>query len=132
MLQQDYILRLIREFMAALAKALEKKEFSARREELRQLYNQYVGPYSFYFTAPIDDVFDAIGQEEEQKRLPKLEMLAELYYAEADLVSLPDRERLLQNAFTIFNYVDRYGGTYSMDRLQKIQNIMKKLESEGS
>ena len=106
MLQQDYILRLIREFMAALAKALEKKEFTARREELRQLYNQYVGPYSFYFTAPIDDVFDAIGQEEEQKRLPKLEMLAELYYAEADLVSLPDRERLLQNAFTIFNYVD--------------------------
>ena len=70
MLQQDYILRLIREFMAALAKALEKKEFTARREELRQLYNQYVGPYSFYFTAPIDDVFDAIGQEEEQKRLP--------------------------------------------------------------
>ena len=59
-------------------------------------------------------------------------MLAELYYAEADLVSLPDRERLLQNAFTIFNYVDRYGGTYSMDRLQKIQNIRKKLESEGS
>jgi len=132
MLQQDYILRLIREFMAALAKALEKKEFTARREELRQLYNQYVGPYSFYFTVPIDDVFDAIGQEEEQKRLPKLEMLAELYYAEADLVSLPDRERLLQNAFTIFNYVDRYGGTYSMDRLQKIQNIRKKLESEGS
>ena len=124
MLQQDYILRLIREFMAALAKALEKKEFTARRDELRQLYNQYVGPYSFYFTA--------IGQEEEQKRLPKLEMLAELYYAEADLVSLPDRERLLQNAFTIFNYVDRYGGTYSMDRLQKIQNIRKKLESEGS
>ena len=38
MLQRDYIQRLIREFMDALRRALEKKELSQRREVIRQLY----------------------------------------------------------------------------------------------
>ena len=44
MLQRDYIQRLIREFMAALERMLEKKEVEVRREKIRELYNQYVGP----------------------------------------------------------------------------------------
>ena len=41
MLQRDYIQRLIREFMAALERMLEKKEVEERREKIRELYNQY-------------------------------------------------------------------------------------------
>ena len=48
MLQRDYIQRLIREFMDALRRALEKKELSQRREVIRQLYEQYLGPYNLY------------------------------------------------------------------------------------
>ena len=40
MLQRDYIQRLIREFMAALERMLEKKEVKVRREKIRGLYNQ--------------------------------------------------------------------------------------------
>ena len=40
MLQRDYILRLIREFMAAIERMLRKKEIADRREEIKQLYEQ--------------------------------------------------------------------------------------------
>ena len=44
MLQRDYFLRIIQEFMAALAKFLEKKEAEEQRDDdLRELYRQYVG-----------------------------------------------------------------------------------------
>ena len=61
MLQRDYIQRLIREFMAALERMLEKKEVEVRREKIKELYDQYVGPYAFYSVATIDDVMDGVG-----------------------------------------------------------------------
>lgn len=72
MLQRDYIQRLIREFMAALERMLEKKEVEVRREKIRELYNQYVGPYAFYSIATIEDVMKAMaGIDDEEKRLSK-------------------------------------------------------------
>ena len=95
MLQRDYIQRLIREFMAALERMLEKKEVEVRREKIRELYNQYVGPYAFYSIATIEDVMKAMaGIEDEEKRLSKMDMLAELYYHEADTVGQPARDEL--------------------------------------
>ena len=40
MLQRDYIMRLIQEFLAALQRMLEKKEIESRRETLEKLYDQ--------------------------------------------------------------------------------------------
>ena len=61
MLQRDYILRLIREFMSALERMLEKKEVTTRREKIKELYDQYVGPYAFYSIATIDNVMKAMA-----------------------------------------------------------------------
>ena len=127
MLERDYILRLIREFMAALQRLLEKKEATTRREELKKMYDQYVGSYAFYYTASIDKVLEKLGEEEEEKRYYKMEMLAELYYAEADMVSKPERDELLQKAFTLYDYLDHYSKTYSFDRIKKMDIIQKKL-----
>lgn len=44
MIQQDYFLRIIEEFMAALSKFLEKKE-DERDGAMKDLYRQYVGDY---------------------------------------------------------------------------------------
>ncbi len=46
MLQRDYIQRLIREFMAALERMLEKKEVEVRREKIKELYNICIKKYS--------------------------------------------------------------------------------------
>ena len=40
MLQRDYIQRLIREFMAALERMLEKKEVEVRREKIKEQIGQ--------------------------------------------------------------------------------------------
>lgn len=131
MLQRDYIQRLIREFMAALERMLEKKEVETRREKIKELYDQYVGPYAFYHIATIDDVMKAMaGIDDEEKRLTKMDMLAELYYHEADTVGQPLRDELLDKAFMLFDYVESHGDTYSIDRRNKMAEIRQKIGYE--
>lgn len=124
MLQRDYIMRLIREFFAALQRLLEKKEVSDRREELVKLYEQYVGPHAFYFTATTEELMQAVGDMPEQERVYKAEMLAELYNAEADMVSATDTDRLLRNAYVLFRYVEQESKTYN----PRIREMIRKLE----
>lgn len=128
MLQRDYIQRLIREFMSALERMLEKKEVTTRREKIRELYDQYVGPYAFYSIATINDVMRAMaGIEDVEKRLSKMNMLAELYYYEADTVGQPTRDELLNKAFMLFDYVESHGDTFSIDRRNKMKLIKDKI-----
>ena len=128
MLQRDYIQRLIREFMAALERMLEKKEVEVRREKIKELYNQYVGPYAFYSIATIEDVMKAMaGIDDEEKRLSKMDMLAELYYHEADMVGQPTRDELLNKAFMLFDYVETHGDTFSIERRNKMAQIKQKI-----
>ncbi len=129
MLQRDYILRLIREFMAALERMLEKKEVADRREEIKQLYEQYVGPYALYHNATTDEVLLALAGMDEEQRLPRMEMLAELFYAEADTVSNPERDFLLEKAFALFGIIEREGKTYSLKRRWKMQDIQERISN---
>ncbi len=129
MLQRDYILRLIREFMAAIERMLEKKEVADRREEIKQLYEQYVGPYALYHNATIDEVLLALAGMDEEQRLPRMEMLAELFYAEADTVSNPERDFLLEKAFALFSIIEREGKTYSLKRRWKMQDIQERISN---
>ena len=127
MLERDYIQRLIREFMAALERMLEKKEVEVRREKIKELYEQYIGPYAFYHIATIDDVMKAMaGIDDEERKLTKIDMLAELYYYEADTVGQPTRDELLNKAFLLFDYVETHGDTFSIDRRNKMAMIRDK------
>lgn len=131
MLERDYIMRLIREFLAALARLLEKKEMTDRHEELKKLYDQYVGSYTFYHLAPVEKVIEALGQEDEEKRFYKMEMLAELYLAEADMVSKPEGGQLLEKSFALFDFLDHYSKTYSIDRIKKMDGIRQRLSNNN-
>ena len=128
MLQRDYIKRLIREFAEALRRMLDQKEVAKRRETIRLLYEQYLGPYILYHFATIDELMSAIQSFPEDERMERLAMLAELYYAEADTeASVHDREVLLQKAFNLFEYLERESGVYSMERRGKMAELMKQL-----
>ena len=128
MLQRDYIKRLIREFAEALRRMLDQKEVTKRRQSIRQLYEQYLGPYNLYHFATIDELMLAIQSYPEDERLERLAMLAELYYAEADTeASAPDREVLLQKAFNLFEYLEKESGVYSIERRGKMAELMKQL-----
>ena len=126
MLERDYIMRLIREFMAALARMLEKKEIEGRREALRKLYEQYVGPYDFYHIMSVDDIMQSFTKYPESERLHRMEMLAELYYAEADMLSEPMRGNIISIALSLFGFVDRNSKTFSFDRRKKMDELRGK------
>lgn len=128
MLQRDYLVRLVHEFAQALQLLRNRKDREKQLEEMREMYRQYLGgPYEFWHTAELDDVMDAIGQFPEEERLDRLEMLAELYYAESALHSLPIRDLLLDKAFHIFDYCDLHSDTFSIERQQKIAEIRRQL-----
>ena len=85
-------MRLIEEFLAALQRMLEKKEFTSRRETLEKLYDQFVGPHDFYHMATLEDVFKALAGEDNEHRAMKIQMLAELYYYDAQMETEPLRQ----------------------------------------
>ena len=51
---------MIREFFAALARALEKNEVEAQSEAVHELYRQYLGSYEFFQNATIEEAMDYI------------------------------------------------------------------------
>ena len=133
MLQQDYFIRLIREFFAALARALEKNEVEAQSEAVHELYRQYLGSYEFFQNATNEEAMDYIQLHyPEEQRIQRLEMLAELYYAEADLRAYPIGETLLTRALPLFEYVDRHSGIFSIMRTQKIDAIRRRINANRS
>lgn len=122
-------MRLIREFAEALELVL-KEDARKRRAEVERMYNQYVGPYSFYHVATIDDVMKSMAGFPENERLHRMEMLAELYYVEADLVVGPSRNMLLDKALSLFSFIALHDRTYDIMRLQKIAAIKKRLSED--
>ena len=115
MIRQDYFIRLVKEFAAALQRAMAKKDYEKRREAIKDLYTQFIGDYQFYHTATIDEVM--------KERLVKLEMLAELYFAEADYLSNPFKEVILNKAYSLYLFVDKYSNDYSIDRKHKLDTL---------
>ena len=67
------------------------------------------------------------GIADEEKRLSKMDMLAELYYHEADTVGQPTRDELLNKAFMLFDYVEAHGDTFSIERRNKMAEIKQKI-----
>lgn len=124
MLQQDYFMRLLREFAEALQLLLNKKGHDRQMEEIQAMYNRYIGNSSeFFHTASIDEVMTSFDRFHEDERISRMEMLADLYYAEAGLTTTPSRAILLERALTLYVYVDANSRTYSIGRLEKISRI---------
>lgn len=125
-------MRLVREFAEALELVLRGRDIDKRRDELRHLYDQYVGPYDFYHTAAIEDIMDSFEQVEPEERMERMEMLADLYYAEADTSSGPFRHMLMEKAFRLFCFIDAHSRTFSMLRQAKIADLQGRLSQPTS
>jgi uncharacterized protein (DUF924 family) len=128
MLQQDYFLRVLEEFAKALSLFKQsKKDLKQKQDEILKLYDTYVGDNVFYHIASMDDIMDSFTRFPEDERLERMEMLAELYYAESDLKSGPSRDMLLENARKLFIFIDHHSRTLSLQRQQRIIQIEKEI-----
>jgi type I site-specific restriction-modification system R (restriction) subunit len=125
MLERDYFIRILQEFEAAVQAFLEKNEGKQKDTMLKELYHRYLGKYELLRNMTLEE---AIGYAQdnwkEEERIERLEMLAQLWYYEGDLMgSKPLRDLLLDKAFTLLDYVDQRSSTYSMSRKQKMVHI---------
>ena len=129
MLQQDYFIRLIEEFNAAISRFLTKKEDDMKRDnELKDLYRQYVGEYDDLRNLSVDELLRyAREQWDENERIDKINMIAELLHAEASYKGQPLRQMLLEKAYALFYYVEANGSTFSIDRHQKMEAMRQEL-----
>ena len=124
MLQRDYFIRIIEEFMAAISRFLEKDIDKRTDDDLRDLYRQYVGDYDLLRNLPAAEAIRyAHEQWKDDRRMQQLEMLAELLYVEGSYRQKPLRDLLLEKSFRIFTYVDRHSSDFSLTRRAKLSAI---------
>lgn len=128
MLHQDYFIRVLREFFDALARAM-RKEGEDRSQAVHELYSEYLGEYACWQNANVEEAMELLARYPEEQRLSRMEMLAELYYAEAELRAYPVSETLLERALTLFEYLDRHSGTFSISRGMKVDDIRRRLHT---
>lgn len=132
MLQRDYFIRIIEEFAAALQCFLEKDIDQRTDEDFKELYRQYVGDYSLLRNFSVEEAIDYARLEwEEDQRMQKLEMLAELWYTEGSCKMKPLRDLFLDKAFRLYDYIDAHSKEFSLPRKQKISDIKSMLRQDG-
>ena len=134
MLQRDYFIRLIEEFNAAISRFLTKKDDDLKRDkDLKDLYRQYVGEYDDLRNLSVDELLTyAKEQWEEEERIDKINMVAELLYAEGSYKGQPLRQMLMEKAYRLFDYVEANGSTFSISRRQKMEAMRQELDNKLS
>ena len=134
MLQRDYFIRLIEEFNAAISRFLTKKDDDLKLDkDLKDLYRQYVGEYDDLRNLSVDELLTyAKEQWKEEERIDKINMVAELLYAEGSYKGQPLRQILLEKAYTLFDYVEANDSTFSIDRRQKMEAMRQELDNKLS
>lgn len=134
MLQRDYFIRLIEEFNAAISRFLTKKDDELKRDkDLKDLYRQYVGEYDDLRNLSVDELLTyAKEQWEEEERIDKINMVAELLYAEGSYKGQPLRQMLMEKSYRLFDYVEANDSTFSIDRRQKMEAMRQELGNKLS
>lgn len=134
MLQRDYFIRLIEEFNAAISRFLTKKDDDLKRDkDLKDLYRQYVGEYDDLRNLSVDELLTyAKEQWNEEERIDKINMVAELLYAEASYKGQPLRQMLMEKSYKLFDYVEANGSTFSISRHQKMEAMWQELSNKLS
>ena len=131
MLERDYIMRLLQEFMKALSRFLEKKEKDEDDAELRDIYRQYVGDYAVWRNLSVEEALQHAHDEwDDEHRMTRLKMLAELLLAEAKTKDNPLSDMLLGKSYRLMDYIDQHDDTYSISRKHKM-NMIKTLLGIG-
>ncbi len=128
MLERDYVMRLVRQFLETLEKLKEKKEADAFavKKEIQQLYLTYFGHSATYFCqADVDEILSLLKSSYASNGLLcRMEMLAELYYYDASIkTSVVDRRKMWSKSLSFFEYIDSHSDTFSFERREKIAKI---------
>ena len=100
---------------------------------MKDLYRQYVGEYDDLRNLSVDELLTyAKEQWKEEERIDKINMVAELLYAEASYKVQPLRQMLMEKSYKLFDYVEANGSTFSISRHQKMEAMWQELSNKLS
>lgn len=132
MLQRDYIMRLLQDFVEALEKLVEergKHDGPELQLQLQSIYRAYFNhPHTFYYNQDAEYILNDLGQNYgDEELLTRIEMLSELLYQDALLKESEEQKYLLRKSLFLLIYLDEHSDTFSFERRGKISEIEKKI-----
>jgi hypothetical protein len=135
MYQKDYILRmieLIMKFIGEVLGLIDKGELQKAAKELEEGYHVFLREDAIFFRRIPEDKLTHVLLQEHNYTNGHLEMLAELFNAEAKLTLVQgSRQNSLEyslKALLLFEFVDKEQKTYSAERLDKIEALRKRIK----
>jgi hypothetical protein len=134
MYQKDYVLRMIAMLMKFIGEVLgliRKGDFMKASEELEKGYNTFLKEDAIFFRNIPEKELTGGLLREHNFTSGHLEILAELFNAEAELeLAQGNKKESLGysgKALLLFEFVDKEQKTYSQERLDKIEAIKKRM-----
>jgi tetratricopeptide (TPR) repeat protein len=134
MYQKDYILRMIEmlgDLIAAVFGLMRKGDFQQATEKLERIYYDILKEDAAFFRSiPKEDLTHELLEKHNYTN-GHLEILAELFNAEAELASAQgnyqDCLEYSEKALLLFEFIDIQQKTLSMDRLDKMTGIRDRI-----
>ena len=134
MYQKDYILRMIEmlgDMLAAIFGLVRKGDFEQATEKLERIYYDVMKEdASFFRSIPKEDLTHKLLEEHNYTN-GLLEILAELFNAEAELAGAMGNSteclEYSEKSLLLFEFVDLHQKTLSMDRLDKMTIIRDRI-----
>lgn len=136
MYSRDYILRMIEmigQLIAAIMGKVRKGEYDTASEQLSNLYFDVLKEDAAYFrNMQVSDLTSKVLNEHNYTN-SHLEILAELFNAEAELCfAKGDNKGCLEysgKTLVILEFIDSEMNTYSLERINKMESIRKRIDS---
>jgi len=134
MYQKDYILRMIEmlgDLLAALFGMIRRGEFTQASEKLERIYYDMLKEdASFFRSIPKEDLTRKLLEEHNYTN-GHLEILAELFNAEAELAAAEGNQKgsleYSEKSLLLFEFIDLQQKTLSLDRLDKMTAIRNRI-----
>ena len=134
MYQKDYVLRMIAMIMKVIGELLgliRKGELDKASEQLGSAYNNFLKEdASFFRNIPAGELTQKLLKEHNYTS-GHLEILAELFNAEAELrLARNDKPVCLEfseKSLILFEFTDKEYKTYSEERMKKMEELRKRI-----
>jgi len=135
MYQKDYILRMaemVARLLAGLLGLINKKEYTRASEQLSTIYHDILKEdASFFRSIPEAELTNKLLEEHNYTN-GHLEILAELFNAEAELEYAQgmkmDSLEFSRKSLVLFEFVDTEMKIYSDERIKKMEAIKRRIE----
>ncbi len=136
--QSDYILRMIEmmgDLMAALMGKIRRKDFEKANDQLEESYTEFLKEDAAFFRSlPIEGMTDSLLNDHNYTH-DHLQILAELFYAEAELQlarnKKNDAKLFFEKSLKLNEYLDLAYKTYDEARIKKIELLNQQIRNCG-